>query len=928
MKKMKRFAALLFAFATIVTSSVFSLSVFAEEVIAEDVLTEETVEILAGYQVTDKDKIMVEKLEAFGAIENAKADITAKVTRREMAKLIANYMRVPKTDSTHTTSPFVDVDITDKDLGTLVSLFNADVITGDDGFRFYPDKYMTYDEALVFVINAVGYKTFAARNGGFPTGYHRVAIQFGMLKDLMMQSGSDEIILRDVYKLMEAGLGAAAIEFDFYIGRDAEYRVSKTDDFLSVTYGITTHEGVVTGNENTYLASASSKLSDEQIEIDYKIYDTPGYVYATSIGRCVTYYLRETENGDKEIAYIEENDAKNMTVKVDADDLLPAKTTETRVYYKDEQDKERHINFSGAIDVIYNGRAYKGYGSLSKVLPGSGYIEALDNTGDEVADILFVYAYRNIVVEAVDSYDNIIVAKDTKEKIPFDPTKKDSKLYVDGVLVSDINQIQKDNVLTLLESKGTPQLISAYVSTSKIIGQISEVSDELGLCVNDVYYKKAKDYRGIDLTIGMDVCLYLDISGKIAYATFDTTGTGSSAYGVMTGFDYNGTSVNTELQIRLYLSDGTFLTAPAARTIVIDDVRYSTVGEDVNKVMEILAQGYKNEEGRYMVNSAYVVEYKLSGEKLSYISTGKNAKEGSMSILANNCDPILCRAPGVMRIDGEEGRVYANYVQGSILVFSAPSDGKLHEVDGYRVSKTVVENKYYSDNSGYTGYLEPTESSVVYTLNTSDVTKADILLCRGNAIASSVSSLYSPYRIVTKFTTAANADGQPTKKIYLGEVGYILADKIKYTDKKVSSEAIEITPDADQIKNIKPGYIIQYGTDAEGRINGIELVATYDKETNTLTPHHSAPTSFADNNRNGVSGTIVGCDPATGAVEIKRSDDGTKVIIKIRWSSTVTLFHSSTEKTSIGTVSSLMEGDVIFARLDNYYYVDELITVR
>lgn len=303
----------------------FSLSVFAEEAIAEEVLTEEVVEIPAGYQVTDKDKIMVEKLEAFGAIENANADITAKVTRREMANIIATYMRVPNAGAEHATSPFVDVDITDKCLGTIVSLFNAGIITGDESFRFYPDANMTYDEALVFVVNAIGYKTFAARNGGFPTGYHRVAIQLGMLKDLLMQSGKDEIILRDVYKLMEVGLGAAAIEFDFYNGQDAEYKVSKTEDFLSVTYGITTHKGIVTGSEDTFLASASSNLTDEQIEIDYKIYDTPGYVYATSIGRGVIYYLRKDREGYEEIAYVEENDADNTVTKVLSDDLLPEK---------------------------------------------------------------------------------------------------------------------------------------------------------------------------------------------------------------------------------------------------------------------------------------------------------------------------------------------------------------------------------------------------------------------------------------------------------------------------------------------------------------------------------------------------------------------------------------------------------------------------
>lgn len=279
---------------------------------------------------------------------------------------------------------------------------------------------------------------------------------------------------------------------------------------------------------------------------------------------------------------------------------------------------------------------------MKNVLPAYGYIEALDNTGDNVADVLFVYSYKNIVVEAVDAYERKIISKETKEVIPMDLSGKDAKVFSGSIPVKDLNQIQKGDVLTISESKSTPKLTTAYISTREVAGQITEISDELGLCVNGVYYNVAEGYFGVDLTIGLEVCLYLDINERIAYGTYNTAGGGSTAYAVMTGFDYNGSSVNSELQIRLYTSEGKFLTLPVASNIMIDNVRYATKGEDVNEVMKILSKGFTNDKGKYAVNSAYIVGYKQSNEKLTFIDTGKTGKKETCRSWLNvvqNCYP-------------------------------------------------------------------------------------------------------------------------------------------------------------------------------------------------------------------------------------------------------------------------------------------------
>ena len=177
MRKFKKALALILSVAVISSLCVFQLitPVAAEE------------ESVSSVVITDDELLLIEKLEAFGVISN-QYDPSSNATRREMAEIIAKYIALPS-GGTATTSPFGDVAADDRAIGAISGLYNMGVITGDENGNFYPDNNVTYDEALVFIINAIGHKIFAQRSGGYPTGYHRIAIQHDMLDDISMSSG-------------------------------------------------------------------------------------------------------------------------------------------------------------------------------------------------------------------------------------------------------------------------------------------------------------------------------------------------------------------------------------------------------------------------------------------------------------------------------------------------------------------------------------------------------------------------------------------------------------------------------------------------------------------------------------------------------------------------------------------------------------------
>lgn len=890
---------------------------------------------VATYEATEADRILVEKLEAFGAITDVEADVTSKVTRRQMAELITDYMRVPA--SSQTQSPFVDVTAKDESIGAIVALYDLKIITGDDSFHFHPDANLTYDEALVFMINAIGYKMFATRDGGYPTGYHRVAIKLGMLKDLLMNLGKDEVILRDVYKLMEAGFKAPAVVTGEYTAEEASYLVSSTEDYLLHTYGISTHKGIITGSEDTRLTSATSTMTDEQIEINNTLYDTPGYIYATSLGRSVDYYLRDDGTGEKEIAYIEESKTLNNLTKVNAEDILVSKSTNNRIYYEDEEFKEHHINFTNAVDVIYNGRCYRGYGNLLNVLPEAGYIEALDNTGDSVADVLFVYAYRNIVIETVDAYNSVITAKlmpgqSTNERISFDMAEGNAKAfsYPANNPITSVDRIAAGNVASVLESKGTPKLTTLYVCNETVTGTIQEVSAEYGYKINEEYYQLADDFFGLELRAGVSGKFRLDMNGKIAYAQYDSSTSTGSAYAVVTGIEYNSNGIVDEISMRLFTQDKQFVIAPLAEKIKINDVPYVANGTNADTIMSQFAT--KNEEtGAYVIDSAYVISYTMTDGEISKIYLPEAAgttEKGTFALIADDILELIPRSSGMYIRKTDDTLLFPSYASGNAVVFVAPANGEMTQMDDYDVLEKLTERHYINSTSSSQYYII-TESSAVYTANTAEVPTVNVVLLRGAKISgSSGASSSNNIQVITDFTTAVDSEGMSRKKIYFGSNGSMLADKV--TLEMDGETHYDLSPNSDLINSLQPGYVVLCSYDDDNKIEKISVQAKYVNgeliSNLTVTAGNIGKEEGKDST---FSGTVSVMDIPNNALTVSIDGvDGLQIVVKTDTSSMVNVFRAGTNKITSDTLSSISTGDRVIIRLKNFFVIDSLITFR
>lgn len=924
MKKMKRLVALLVVLATVASLFAFSVSVSAEDAAS---VTAESV------TVTDEDALRIEKLEALGVID-VKYDATTYVTRRDMAEIIAKYMKLHVSGSDADT-PFRDVSTSDSAFAAIRALYDLGVIAGDDRLRFNPDNYLTYDEALVFVVNAIGYNMFAVREGGYPTGYHRVAIRLGMLKGLTMQKGTDPVSFPDLYKILEAALDAATVVPQYYGDGSVTYTLSETDTFLYTTYGIQKYSGLVTGNEYTRLTSATSNLTDEQIMIDRVLYDTPGYVYGYFLGYTVNYYLDHSSSADVEMVYIEEKSKSNSVQKIDSEDIL--NTVGNRIYYTDEKFDEYHIDLIDDVDIIYNNQ-YWSSGVLANAIPdaGRGYIEALDNNNDGVYDVLFVYEYENIIVANVDSYNEKVTDKLTGDTYDLNSSKnKVNVMFVGDTKKRSFVSISPNDVLSILQSKGEKKAITVYISRETVNGKIEESDAKPSYLIGDVYYKPAYNYTGETLRAGLSGKFYVDMNNRIVTYKYSNEDDFSS-YGVVAGLDYKIGNISSTYTLRIFTAQGEFIDARLADKVTVNNVKRDMTDASIaDTVLGIISNGTR--DGKRIINKAYVVKYTLNGDEISSIDTGDVGGPGKLNVVANNYKYMLVRRNYMMMAQPEKNngeKIFTRFDSAKGVVFVAPDD--VTDLDGYRIYGNLSVDMIYGYNE--TKYEALSELSL-YSEQTSEIPTVSAVLLRGLG-ASAISATTSTLAVITEITDSVDEDGLPVKKIYFNNGASVkLANEVNYRDGSATTTSLvkSVTElvSGGASADIRPGVVIQYSTNLQGIAESISRVAVYNGTV--LAPSfysgsNSNTNTFTTSKLDGqveellVVGTVKTND--TESRLLKVDIGGEEVVLYTGGTVSYLIYQHNREKVIEAKLADLKTGDQFIAKIDDYYAPQQVIIFR
>lgn len=874
-------------------------------------------ETVSAVVVTEEDIARSTKLETLGVITN-EIELSGYATRGDMASLVQDFISVPESN----TKSFKDVSEDHPHYGAIGALYNLGVITGDENGNFNPDAYVTYDEALVYIINAIGHKPFASREGGYPTGYHRVAIRHDMLSDLSMQKGTDKATVADIYKMLDKALTAATVVTSYYGDDRITYNLSDTETFLSSVYKIRKFRGIVTGTSATKLTTAVTNVKADQIEIDGTKYEISGYENVNLLGRCVEFYI-STEEKDV-ILYIEETPKYNETVRIDADDILRPKTTSTRIYYSDDEDKEYHIDFKATIDVIYNEQCYSSYGVLSAVLPTSGYVEVLDNNRDGSFDVLFVYDYVSIVVDTIDSYNQTVTGKNPGENfnLSSDDGRNVSIRFINQTRTIDFESIKIGDVLSIAKSKLAPEVTTAYVSREIITGKVESYDSNRGYLINGEWYETVD---GLSLSLGDAGDFCLDMNNDVVHYE-EGVADADTKLAVMAGLDYELGNFSNRITVKLFTEDEEFIDAELREKVKIDGVNRDISERD--DAVTVLSAIDNSADSEYSVNSAYVVVYKLDDEgKISYLDLGGIGGSGDLNTIVSAGTSMLVRPNYIMVYADESGTTVRTRYNSSGKIFYAPADGNLSELKEYGVYKDFKTNNYYQTApTNYTAL----DSYAVYSFNESTITMADVILFR-NVGAQGIVGAESGLAVITDVATAIDSEEQSTVKLYLGNTGYTVKSELTWA----KNGSVNRVPVSTIKSQLAVGTAIQYATDNKGEISSIKVIADYNANAtgNVLTPAFKDASTFIQDSydgdqdeRNLIVGKVVENDTKTN--QLIFTTNGTDRYLLYTSGTNVSIYRNSRKIVTDATVSDLVPGDEFVCRTTLYYVPRDMIVYR
>ena len=825
--------------------------------------------------LTSVDYSVANKLKAIGIISEIDRDSMVRtISRRECAELMVSMLNIPIGGADYDKSPFIDVAPSSDGMVEITTLFNMGFVSRGEDLKFNPDNKVTINEAIAFVVKAMGYRVMAESKGGYPAGYIGIANRYDLIKNI---NPTGNIRVYEMYHMIEKALEAPAYTYAGTVGDEDYYSQNMDVTILKEYHNMYHVKGIVTADSFSQLYSESKGVAGDQIAIDGKIYELGENAINDFLGKTVVSIVKTVDDSEDIIVYIEE-DSKNVSYTLEFDELLPAKTTNQKIAYL-SNDKEKYHDLDANCHVIYNGLNWGGYYNIREVLPTYGTVELLDNNKDGNIDVLRVSDYRNIVVSYIDEYDSVIY--DKNDSVNDFTYSDESKLRIydsETMQKLSVNELLYNDVLSIAISKDG-EYATGYVSRRIENGKIEEITSSTPVLykIGNSTYEVAPN-TSLNLSIGTSGIFRIDYSGRIAEYEVDAGNQGGFTLAVLAGVQNNGGFRGVDL--KLFNHDGTFSILTAKEKVLIDGARKdttenSTVGLMTARVGEIVR--YKvSEEKVSELDFAYITNY-ASGE------TGIESF-GSLTELASGTS--IKHRNGIFSVGG------VNFYMSLDVetLFLVPDD--LSYEEGYDVvtpnSQLSNGHNYHEGTVGASIYNHAMRGLSVKAYNLGNdgntYVKGTAVMMRSKEYDEGVSSSNAgkggslTLNVVTEITDAYDFDNSRIcKRIYFNDGSYRnVADRItiQYGDGAANSVLNATLADA----NLRPGDVITFNP-AQSTITTIKVWYRMDREStyNAVLKNTSSTvnaTSF-DGERMYVAATITHIDAEEKIISYTTLD-GTK----------------------------------------------------
>ena len=532
------------------------------------------------------------------------------IKRSEMVALVCRMMGEEDIANNSASNAFTDVAANHWAAGNIAWGVNRGIINGMGDGTFAPDASVSYQDAVVMIMRALGYDRIAqrAQNGGYPGGYLKLASQRGILKDAgydNQAAAPREVVAQLIYNAMTAPLVDVKqygmnVEDDRYIIHDGSDEDAPLRTLLTYT-----NEIIKVKADITDTAKTNAGLIDKDGSYKVVLNVTNGFGYSmktvsdtltgieTATAFPVTVYAGETDAADLlgatvEAYLVEDEDLngawKLLAVVADAksvkSETVKAAEVDFKDYaanvfkYEDADGQEEEIELASGADlsVYYNGKKVDTADNF-----GAGVIKALMLAAEEITftgsrtgdyDKVFITDYAYHQVKKVYAEDLYINANGLD--LELDPEVRGNKKFTYGLFDAngaaiELADIAEDDILNIVapltidpatglatNNLNNVAYMDIYVTDNAVTGTVEEVLMDGSYDIGGNAYKMVSG----SLTAGAEGIFYVTIDGRIL--AYDASANLAKDFGFIVRAYSEGKYDNTvfENTIRMFTKEG------------------------------------------------------------------------------------------------------------------------------------------------------------------------------------------------------------------------------------------------------------------------------------------------------------------------------------------------------------------------------------
>lgn len=728
---------------------------------------------------TDSQYKLLRDIGIYNSSDVEKLGTKATVSRGSYLKYI---LRALKHDVKYNgESVFADVTPDMEHYSNVMNAYELGLIYGFEGSYRASDN-ITNIEAVAIALRALGYGEYCNLKG-YPAGYSDTARTLKLIKGAFPAHNAP-LDMDYMTGMLFNMLTVPVLSMQGIEGENVLMNNYDGETILSKYFDIYETKGIVEANSYTNLSYVND-YDEDYIRIGNDKMLVTDESQNSYLGYYVHAFYKYTDDDGASLVYIAKED--NEEILVDAKDIISGDSKEIK--YSIDEASVKKIKVDMNTKYIYNGKALDINSEYSEAVfkYRSGNLKAIYNNDDNVADVIMITVYRNIVF-SIYSEDEEIVYDQLGHNI--DLTDKDYVLIGANNESISFSSLSKNDILSVSESldgeyfciKASFKRITGTVDSMEFPDENKEIvvidgveyymTDEVNLPQNEKIY------------IGLKGTFFLSADGKIVYAKEIEPEWGN------VGVLHSLVPIDdVELGFRAQLLNSKADTQRLffAKKIVLDGKRMKA--EDA---AEILFKGSGS-------ISPMIVLYKLDEEgKICELDTaetvGDMESEETLNKICEKTDTLTYKSG-----DGNFGKKF--YPAGKPIFFGFPTTPS-EDIEKYAITRPRND---YKDN------VE------LYSFNGSPITY-DVGVLFGNFTnrASRIDD-DANLAVVKKVIVTLNEDEERMYKVSLYE-------KTDLIEKYVATECEDTC-----VPLLKPGNVIRYGLNKEGYIGIVDKL--YDAAT-------------------------------------------------------------------------------------------------